>query len=46
MTGGFAQCCRVWPIVIGYRVRSCGLCGHRPVVLPALGYFTIRAPQR
>ena len=25
-----AECCRVWPIVYGYRVGRCGLCGERP----------------
>lgn len=24
------RCCRVWPIVVGYPVRRCGLCGEVP----------------
>jgi len=40
--GTFAQCCRVWPVLTGHAVRECGLCGRRPVVLPALGRFSVR----
>lgn len=25
-----ATCCRDWPIAIGYKVGSCGLCGEVP----------------
>lgn len=24
-------CCRRWPVVLGFPVRRCGLCGRRPV---------------
>ena len=24
------RCCRPWPIVLGWPVRRCGLCGERP----------------
>lgn len=28
------KCCRVWPIVPGYPVGRCGLCGTRPEERP------------
>lgn len=27
----WVRCCRIWPIVPGYRVGTCGICGTVPV---------------
>lgn len=30
------QCCRVWPIVLGYTIGRCGLCGQKPTQIDRL----------
>lgn len=42
ITMTWAQCCRTWPVSTQHPVRECGCCGKRPVVLRALGTFTLR----
>lgn len=37
-----AQCCRIWPVIEGRKIRECGKCGKKPIVLPALGRSTMR----
>lgn len=28
------RCCRYWPIVLGYPIGRCGICGTVPVPVP------------
>lgn len=35
----WVECCRIWPVVPGYRVGTCGICGTVPV--PCVGGSSI-----
>lgn len=38
---GWAQCCKLWPVLQGCWIHKCGICHRYPIYLPALGHFTI-----